>query len=78
MERKIKNNWPKQSSYCNHDEDLSILQREMKRYMQEKTKTVRTARHFLRAVGLEINSNGYLLSGGKTITLPKDYAIFGK
>lgn len=76
--KRTKNNWPKQSSYFNNENDMSELQREMRRYAHEKTGSVRTARRFLRAVGLNINYDGYLLNNGKIVTLPENYAVFGE
>lgn len=76
--KRTKNNWPKQSSYFNNENDMSELQREMRRYAHEKTGSVRTARRFLRAVGLNINYDGYLLNNGKIVTLLENYAVFGE
>lgn len=67
--KKEKTGWPKQSTSSVYEEDASCMQKRMKLYGQKKAKSVRTARRFLRTVGLSINNNGYLVSRETVVTI---------
>ena len=50
--------WPKKPAVVRAEDTTALLQMKMRQYGQEKARTVRTARRFLRTVGLEIASDG--------------------
>lgn len=57
-------NWPKQPAQISVE--TVSLQMEMQNYGKTKSKSVKSARAFLRSVGLEISAHGAIVNG-KTV-----------
>lgn len=54
--------WPKKDRKMNVKNNTVFLREEMLAYARRKGKDVRTARHFLRSVGLEISGRGVIIN----------------
>lgn len=54
--------WPKKDCKVGGKNNMVYLREEMLAYARRKGKDVRTARHFLRSVGLEISNRGVIIN----------------
>lgn len=54
--------WPKKDCKVGGKNNTNLLREEMSAYARKKGKDVRTARHFLRSVGLEISNRGVIIN----------------